>query len=35
MMERAGFRSFDVKPDNFMKIKNTHGEYDYLPIDAK
>lgn len=35
MMEQAGFRPFDVKPDNFMKVKNSHGRYDYLPIDAK
>lgn len=35
MMEQAGFRPFDVKPDNFMKVKNPHGSYDYLPIDAK
>lgn len=35
MMEQAGFRPFDIKPDNFMKIANAHGGYDYLPIDAK
>lgn len=35
MMEQAGFRPFDIKPDNFMKVANAHGGYDYLPIDAK
>jgi hypothetical protein len=35
MMEQAGFRPFDVKPDNFMKVRSSCDEYDYLPIDAK
>ncbi len=35
MMEQAGFRPFDIKPDNFIKLANAHGGYDYLPIDAK
>ncbi|WP_298772024.1 hypothetical protein [uncultured Shewanella sp.] len=35
MLRKAGFNPWDVKPDNFVKIKNDQGSYDYLPIDAK
>lgn len=35
MLRKAGFNPWDVKPDNFVKIKNAQGSYDYLPIDAK
>lgn len=35
MMEKFRYMSFDVKPDNFVKILNGHGKYDYLPIDSK
>ncbi|WP_299490881.1 hypothetical protein [uncultured Shewanella sp.] len=35
MLRKAGFNPWDVKPDNFVKIKNSEGGYDYLPIDAK
>jgi hypothetical protein len=34
-LRKAGFNPWDVKPDNFVKIKNDEGGYDYLPIDAK
>lgn len=34
-LKNAGFQAWDVKPDNFVKIKNETGGYDYLPIDAK
>ncbi|MCL1122934.1 hypothetical protein [Shewanella surugensis] len=32
---KAGYNLWDVKPDNFVKIKNEQGSWDYLPIDAK
>ncbi|WP_299497375.1 hypothetical protein [uncultured Shewanella sp.] len=34
-LRNAGFQAWDVKPDNFVKIKNELGGYDYLPIDSK
>ncbi|MCL1123826.1 hypothetical protein [Shewanella surugensis] len=34
-LRNAGFNPWDVKPDNFVKIKNDNGGYDYVPIDAK
>ncbi len=34
-IERAGYLMYDVKPNNFVKIKNENGNYDYLPIDGK
>ncbi|EGQ7920141.1 hypothetical protein D5997_25185 [Vibrio parahaemolyticus] len=35
MMEKCGYMPFDVKPDNFVKVLNEKGQYDYLPIDSK
>ncbi|MCX8860245.1 hypothetical protein [Vibrio parahaemolyticus] len=35
MMEKCGYMPFDVKPDNFVKVLNDKGKYDYLPIDSK
>lgn len=35
MLEKCGYMPFDVKPDNFVKVKNEKGGYDYLPIDSK
>ncbi|EGQ9306873.1 hypothetical protein F7U82_15400 [Vibrio parahaemolyticus] len=35
MMEKCGYMPFDVKPDNFVKVLNDNGKYDYLPIDSK
>lgn len=35
MLEDMGYQHIDIKPDNFMKIRNESGKYDYLPIDAK
>lgn len=35
MMEKAGFKPHDTKPDNFVKVKNDQNGYEYLPIDAK
>ncbi|HGS5089821.1 TPA: hypothetical protein ACMDT4_003867 [Vibrio parahaemolyticus] len=35
MMEKCGYMPFDVKPDNFIKVLNDKGKYDYLPIDSK
>ncbi|EMN6297058.1 hypothetical protein WB514_004564 [Vibrio parahaemolyticus] len=35
MMEKCGYMPFDVKPDNFVKVLNEQGKYDYLPIDSK
>ncbi|WP_299003507.1 hypothetical protein [uncultured Shewanella sp.] len=32
---KAGYNPWDVKPDNFVKIKNETNGWDYLPIDAK
>ncbi|ODY13092.1 hypothetical protein BBM16_16425 [Vibrio parahaemolyticus] len=34
-LELLGYMPFDVKPENFVKVKNPTGSYDYLPIDAK
>ncbi|EIK4819116.1 hypothetical protein LJ774_004742 [Vibrio parahaemolyticus] len=34
-LELLGYMPFDVKPDNFVKVKNSAGNYDYLPIDSK
>ncbi|EJL6278991.1 hypothetical protein NMR61_003626 [Vibrio cholerae] len=30
-----GFMPFDIKPDNFVKVKNDNDQYEYVPIDAK
>ena len=35
MMNDADFIPRDVKPDNFIKIKNKNNTYDYIPTDAK
>ncbi|ANB97524.1 hypothetical protein [Vibrio parahaemolyticus] len=34
-LELLGYMPFDIKPDNFVKVKNPLGYYDYLPIDSK
>ncbi|WP_188014084.1 hypothetical protein [Photobacterium damselae] len=34
-LELLGYLPFDIKPDNFVKVKNSSGEYDYIPIDSK
>ncbi len=34
-IEKLGYLMYDVKPNNFVKIKNENGGYDYLPIDGK
>ncbi|CAI2331959.1 hypothetical protein IB289_23630 [Vibrio parahaemolyticus] len=34
-LELLGYMPFDVKPENFVKVKNSSGNYDHLPIDAK
>ena len=35
MIEASGFSFIDVKPGNFIKVKNETKGYDYLPIEAK
>ena len=34
-LENLGYFPIDIKPQNFIKFKNTNGGYDYIPIDAK
>ncbi|EGQ8390344.1 TPA: hypothetical protein ACMDPN_001030 [Vibrio cholerae] len=34
-LESMGFMPFDIKPDNFVKVKNDNDQYEYVPIDAK
>ncbi|WP_318452443.1 hypothetical protein [Photobacterium leiognathi] len=34
-LQKAGYNPTDIKLDNFVKVKNEEGSYDYLPIDAK